>query len=305
MLNKYHLLLTGAVMALTLGACTQKSPDAGVTATKDSVAATVNGTPIGQKQVEMVLKQQASQGMPDNAESRKMIIDNLALQMLVAQEAVKKGMDKVPETAAQLDMNRQSVLAQAFVEDYMKNNVVTDAMLAAEYEVFKTKSAGNQYKARHILVEKEADAKEIIAKIKKDAKAFDGLAKANSKDPGSKDKGGDLGWFDPRSMVPEFGGAVAKLEKGQLTDEPVKSQFGYHVILLDDTRSTPVPTLEQIKPGLSQQLQQQNLKKMLDDMKAKAKIDIVGAPAASASAAASAPAVVPAASAPAAEPEKK
>ncbi|MBX9869274.1 MAG: peptidylprolyl isomerase, partial [Burkholderiaceae bacterium] len=159
---------------------------------------------------------------------------------------------------------------------------------------------GSQFKARHILVEKEEEAKNIIAKLKKDVKAFDALAKAKSKDPGSKDKGGDLGWFDARSMVPEFGTAVAKLEKNKFTEEPVKSQFGYHVILLDDTRESPVPTLEQVKPNLSQQLQQTNIRKLLDDLKAKAKIEITAAPATT-------PAAPAAASAPAAsaEPEKK
>ncbi|QJQ07699.1 peptidylprolyl isomerase [Undibacterium piscinae] len=217
--------------------------------------------------------------MPDNAESRKMIIDNLAMQLLVAQEAAKKGLEKTPEVADQLEMIKQSVLADAFVQDYMKSNTVTDEMLTTEYEKIKTQAAGNQYKARHILVEKEADAKDIIAKLNKDPKAFEGLAKAKSKDPGSKDKGGDLGWFDPRGMVPEFGAAVAKLENGKFTAEPVKSQFGYHVIMLEDTRANPVPTLEQVKPRLAQQVQQQNLKKMLDDLKAKAKIEITAAPA--------------------------
>jgi peptidyl-prolyl cis-trans isomerase C len=179
----------------------------------------------------------------------------------------------------------------------MKTNTVTDEMLTAEYDKIKAQAAGNQYKARHILVEKEADAKDIIAKLKKDPKAFEALAKAKSKDPGSKDKGGDLGWFDPRGMVPEFGAAVAKLEKDKFTEEPVKSQFGYHVIMLEDTRANPIPTLEQVKPRLTQQVQQQNMKKMLDDMKAKAKIEITADPAvaAPASAAAATPAAAPAA----------
>jgi hypothetical protein len=125
-------------------------------------------------------------------------------------------------------------------------NVGTDAMLAVEYDKIKAKATGTEYKARHILVEKEADAKDIIARLKKDPKVFEALAKSKSKDPGSKDKGGDLGWFDPRymDMVPEFGAAVAKLEKDSFTQEPVKSQFGYHVIMLDDSRARTIPTLE-------------------------------------------------------------
>lgn len=298
MLIKSRVVLTSALALLALTACNSKDADktaasASASASANAVAATVNGTAISQKQVELILKQQAAQGMPDNAESRKMIIDNLAMQLLVAQEAAKKGLEKTPEVADQLEMIKQSVLADAFVQDYMKSNTVTDEMLTAEYEKIKTQAAGNQYKARHILVEKEADAKDIIAKLNKDPKAFEGLAKAKSKDPGSKDKGGDLGWFDPRGMVPEFGAAVAKLENGKFTAEPVKSQFGYHVIMLEDTRANPVPTLEQVKPRLAQQVQQQNLKKMLDDLKAKAKIEITAAPAVAAPAdAAAAPASV-------------
>jgi peptidyl-prolyl cis-trans isomerase C len=293
MLIKSRVVLGSALALLALSACTPK--EGAKDATKGPVAATVNGIAIGQKQVEMILKQQAAQGMQDNAETRKMIIDNLSLQILLAQEATKKGMEKTPEVADQLEMVKQTILAQAYVQDYVKTNPVTDAMLTAEYEKIKAQASGNQYKARHILVEKEDEAKDIIAKLKKDVKSFDALAKAKSKDPGSKDKGGDLGWFDPRGMVPEFGAAVAKLEKDKFTEEPVKSQFGYHVIMLEDTRANPIPTLEQVKPRLLQQVQQQNAQKMLDDMKAKAKIEIVAAPAAaSATAIAPAPAAAPA-----------
>jgi peptidyl-prolyl cis-trans isomerase C len=238
----------------------------------------------------MIMKQQAAQGMPDTPEMRKMIIDNLALQTIAAGEAVKKGLDKKGETAEQIEMSRLGILAQGFVDDYLKNSPVTDAQYAAEYEKIKAAAAGNEVSARHILVEKEDEAKAIIAKLKKDVKVFAALAKAQSKDPGSKEKGGDLGWFDPRGMVPEFGAAVVKLEKGKFSEEPVKSQFGYHVILLDDTRTKEAPTLEQVKPRLTSQIQQQNLKKLLDEMKEKAKIEIVGASAASAAASASAPA---------------
>ncbi|MDE2428119.1 MAG: peptidylprolyl isomerase [Burkholderiales bacterium] len=323
MLIKSRVVLGSAIALFALSACNDKDASksasapavASVAADNGPVAATVDGAPISKKQLDMIMQQQAAQGMPDNAETRKMVIDNLAMQMLVAQEAVKKGLDKTPEIAQQMDMTRQSILANAFVKDYLKTATVSDDALKAEYDKFKAQSGGNQFKARHILVEKEDEAKDIIAKLNKNVKAFDALAKAKSKDPGSKDKGGDLGWFDARSMVPEFGAAVAKLEKGKFTEEPVKSQFGYHVILLDDTRPVTVPPLEEVKAGLTQQLQQQNLKKMLDDMKAKAKIDIVAAapaapaaPAAASASAASETASAPASSAPAsatAEPAKK
>lgn len=286
MLTKSRVVVASALALLALSACTSKDADkpaAGASLPKAStsaVAATVNGTAISEKLVEMILKQQAAQGMPDNAESRKMIIDSLVTQLILSQDAAKKGLDKASGIADQLEMARQSILAEAYVQDYMKSNTITDDMLTAEYDKIKAQANGSQYKARHILVEKEADAKEIIARLKKDPKAFEALAKSKSKDPGSKDKGGDLGWFDPRGMVPEFGSAVAKLEKDKFTEEPVKSKFGYHVILLEDTRPNPVPTLDQVKPGLTQQVQQQNFVKMVEDMKAKAKIEITAAPVA-------------------------
>ena len=285
-----RILLAGAVSVLALSACNSGDAAKGAAApvsasasasasAKDAVVATVNGTPIAESRVELMLKQRAAQGQPDNPETRKAIIDQLTMQMLVAQEAVKKGIDKTPEIADQIELTRQSVLANAFVQDYLKTSVISDDMLKAEYDKIKAQMSGTEYKARHILVEKEADAKDIIAKLKKEPKAFEALAKQKSIDTGSKVNGGDLGWFDPRNMVPEFGAAVAKLEKGKFTEEPVKSQFGYHVIQLEDSRAKAVPPLEQVKPGLTQQVQQQNLKKLLDDMKSKAKIEIVQAPA--------------------------
>lgn len=304
MSTKSRILIMTATCALALVACGPKdankaSASASATAA-DTVAATVNGVAIPTSMVDMMVKEQAAKGQPDTPELRKMIIENLAMQTMVAGEAVKKGLDKTPDTARQLEIVKQSILANAFVQDYLKNNAVTDDMLKAEYDKINAANGGKEYKARHILVEKEDDAKAIIVALKKDLKAFEGLAKAKSKDPGSKANGGDLGWFDPRGMVPEFGAAVAKLEKGAFTQEPVKSQFGYHVIVLDDSRAIAAPPLEQVKEQLKQQVQRQNLKKFFDDMKAKAKIEITGAPAASASASAAASVPAAAAAAPAA-----
>ncbi|MES2298719.1 MAG: peptidylprolyl isomerase [Pseudomonadota bacterium] len=320
MLMKSRILLLSAASLLALAGCQPKDKDApkGAASANEAVAATVNGTPIRTRTIDQMVRQRAMQGQPDSAELRKSIIDNVALQMLVAEEAVKKGLDKVPENADQIDMIRQSVLAKAYVEDYFKNNPVTEETMKAEYEKVKAERAGNEYKARHILVAKEADAKDIIAKLKKNPKLFDALAKEKSMDPGSKERGGDLGWFDPHAMVPEFSGAIAKLEKGKMTEEPVKSNFGYHVILLEDSRPIAFPPMDQVREQLKQQVQQQNLKKFFDDVKAKAKIDVMpapaaagpaapagahpalGAPAASAAAAGSASAAAAASAAPAA-----
>jgi peptidyl-prolyl cis-trans isomerase C len=246
---KSGIVIAAAASMLALAAC-DKAKDGAKTADAapaGPAAATVNGTAIPQRTVDNIAKQAASSGRPDTPETRKAIVDQLALQMVVADEAVKKGLDKNPEVAEQIDAMKQSVLANAYVRDYIKNNPVTDEMLKAEYDRIKAQiGRGNQYKARHILVDKEAEAKDIIARLKKDPAAFDKLAKERSKDTGSKQQGGDLGWFDPSQMVPEFGDAVSKLAKGKLTDVPVKTQFGYHVILLEDVKPVEPPSLEDV-----------------------------------------------------------
>lgn len=285
------LATAAAVLALTACGGDKKETAAAPAAAPAAVSAgetvaTVNGVAIGKNRVDMIVKQAAGSGQPDTPEARKAIIDQMALQMVIAEDAIKKGLDKAPDVMERMEMVRQSVLANAWVQDYIKNNPVSDEALKAEYERLKAQMSGTEYKARHILVEKEADAKDIIAKLKKDVNSFGKLAKEKSMDPGSKANGGDLGWFDARRMVPEFGEALGKLEKGKFTEEPVKSQFGYHVILLDDTKPIEVPAFDDVKPGLSQEMGQKNLKKQMDDMKAKAKIEIVGAaPAAAASSA--------------------
>ena len=270
---RFWTFVAGAVAMLALEGCSPKPGGE----SKTPAAATVNGIPISQRTVDMIVKQGASSGRPDTPEARKAIIDQLALQMVVAEEAVKKGLDKTPEIADQFNTIKQTVLANAYVEDFIKNNPVSDETLKAEYERIKATITGTEYKARHILVEKEAEAKNIIARLKKDPGAFAKLAMEKSKDSGSATRGGELGWFDPRRMVPEFGAAVSKLEKGKFTEAPVKTQYGYHVILLEDSRAIEAPPFDEVKPQLSQQLQQQSVKKQLDSLKAAAKIEVVGA----------------------------
>jgi len=286
---KSAILVVGTASLLALAACNpDQNAKPAASAEKDTTVATVNGAVIGKNRVDMLVKQGAGSGRPDSPETRNAIVDQLAMQMVIAEEAIKKGLDKAPEVTEQMELVRQSVLANAYVQDFIKTNPVSEEAMKAEYERIKATITGNEYKARHILVEKEAEARDIIAKLKKDAGAFARLATEKSKDTGSKIKGGDLGWFDLSRMVPEFGAAVSKLEKGKFTEEPVKSQFGYHVILLEDSRPIEAPPFEQVKPNLAQQLQQQNLKKQLDDLKGKAKIEKVAAPAAAAASAASA-----------------
>ena len=145
------------------------------------------------------------------------------------------------------------------------------ADIKGEYDKFVKENGGKEYRARHILVETEADAKALIAEIKKGG-SFEELAKKASKDPGSGANGGDLDWAAAGSYVPEFSDAMVKLAKGQMTDAPIKSQFGFHIIRVDDVREAQLPKLDEVKPQISQQLQQQKLAKFQEDLRAKAKI---------------------------------
>jgi len=277
---KSGILFASAASLFVLSGCNPaKEAKPADQAARGPAAATVNGIPISQRTVDIIAKQGAGTGQPDTPESRRAIIDQLALQMVVAEEAIKKGLDKNPEVADQIDTMKQNVLAGAYVQDYIKNNPVSDEAVKAEYERIKATITGNEYKARHILVEKEFEARDIIARLKREPGAFAKLAMEKSKDQGSRAKGGDLGWFDLSRMVPEFGDAVGKLGKGKFTQEPVKTQFGYHVILLEDSKPIEAPPLEEVKPQIAQQLQQQNLRKQLDVFKAGAKVEMVGAAA--------------------------
>jgi peptidyl-prolyl cis-trans isomerase C len=275
-LDKSATLLVSAAVLLTLAAC-DPAQTAPPTATIPA-AATVNGKPISQKMVDLIATRGASNGHPDTPEARATIVDQLALQVVLAEEAIKKGLDKSPEVIEQIQSIKESVLANAYVENFLKTHPVGDAELKAEYDRIKATITGLEYKARHILVEKESEAKDIIAKLKKSPDAFANLAAERSKDPGSKDKGGDLGWFGLNQTVPEFSAAVSSLEKGKFTDEPVKTQYGYHVILLEDSKPIEAPPLDEVKVQLTQQIQQQNVKKQMDTLKAAAKIEVAGAP---------------------------
>ena len=273
-----RMILASVISLLVLSACnSDQQAKPSTTAAKETAEATVNGTEISRSRVDLIVKQSADAGQPDSPGVRKSIIDQLIVQTLVADEAMKKGLDKSQEVREQIDLMRQSALADAYVQDFIKANSVSDEMLKTEYERIKG-TIGNEYKARHILVKTDAEARDIIAKLQNDPASFAKLAQEKSSDTASKTNGGDLGWFDPRRMAPEFGAAVKALEKGKMTDEPVVTSFGYHVILLEDSRPIEPPALEGIKTGLTQQIQQQNLMKHLDDLKAKAKIEMSKGP---------------------------
>ncbi len=238
--------------------------------------AIVNGKPIPKTRFEALLKQLKAQGQPDVPGLEAQVRDELVMREMFAQEAERQGLAAMPEFKAQMEMARQGILISNMFAEYQKKHPLADADINAEYERFKaeSKSRSAQYRARHILVEKEDEAKSLIEQINKGGK-FDELAKKNSKDPGSKDKGGDLDFADPTAYVPEFSAALMKLKKGEMTPSPVKSDFGYHIIKLEDTRETPVPSLEGMRPQIVQRLNQQRLGKFREEIRTKTKTDYV------------------------------
>jgi peptidyl-prolyl cis-trans isomerase C len=214
--------------------------------------AVVNGKPVPSSRVEMLANQLAKSGRPVTDDVRAQIKEEVIVREIFMQEAQKRGLSASEDVKAQMELARQTILIRELFADFQKKNPVSDAELKAEYDKFVAANSGKEYKARHILVEKEDEAKDIVARLKKGEK-FDELAKKLSKDPGSGAKGGDLDWANASSYVAEFSQAMIKLEKGQMTQEPVKSQFGWHVIQLDDTRDAKLPPFEELKPQISQQ----------------------------------------------------
>ena len=233
--------------------------------------ATVNGQPISQSVYSAFLAEQMAQGAPDSPELQAAVKEELVRREILAQEARKKGLDKNINIQGQVELAKQAVLIRAFLSDYVKSNPISEAQLKAEYEVIKNNLGSTEYKARHVLVEKEDEAKAIIARLDKGEKFAD-LAK-QSKDPGSKDKGGELGWSSPNSYVKPFGEALGKLKKGEYTKTPVHSDFGYHVIQLDDSRPASPPPFEQVKPQLQQRANQQLVEKLVKELRDKAKVN--------------------------------
>ncbi|MCS0591427.1 peptidylprolyl isomerase [Massilia norwichensis] len=233
--------------------------------------ATVNGKPIPAAKVDQVVKQVVAQGKAtDSPQLREAIKRDLIGREVLIQEADKQGIGGRPEVKNAIDNARQSIIINAMLADYIKKNPVKDADITAEYNKFKTQFGDKEYHARHILVGTEDEAKAIIAKLKGGAK-FEDLAK-QSKDPGSAGNGGDLDWASPASFVPEFSKAMTSLGKGQITETPVKTQYGYHVIKLEDTRAAKIPPLEEVKQQVGEQLQQRKLAAFREELMKKAKI---------------------------------
>lgn len=237
----------------------------------DGVAATVNGKPIKQSLMDFIIKDAGARGQKVDDSTRSIVLNKLISSELVLQEAQKQGLDKKADYLAREELMRRELLVNTFIENFIKKNPVDEAATKAEYEKFKKQMGDKEYNARHILVATEAEAKEVIAQLAKGGD-FAKLAKEKSKDTGSKEKGGELGWFPPTSMVKPFSDAVAKLQKGLYTTTPVQTQFGWHVIKLDDTRALQAPAYDKLKDDLQKKIQQDNLEKMLSDLREKAKV---------------------------------
>jgi peptidyl-prolyl cis-trans isomerase C len=240
---------------------------------------TVNGVLIPAPRYDLMAKQAVARGQAAGPELATGVKDALIRGELLSQEAMKSGLDKNPEVQAQLDMARQQILVQAYVQNWMKANPIKEEAIKAEYDQkakeLKQQAGDTEYKARHVLVKEEGEAKAVIAALKK-GEDFAKLAKDKSQDPGSKDNGGQLDWSPPAAYVKPFSEAMVKLKKGQYTQEPVKTDFGYHVIKLEDSRPSQgakIPTYDEVKNQIRQGLQQTKINEVMKDLRAKAKID--------------------------------
>jgi peptidyl-prolyl cis-trans isomerase C len=241
-------------------------------ATAQNVAI-VNGKAVPKARVEALMVQATRGGeQPRTPELEARVREEVVLREIFAQEAEKRGVAQSADYKSQMELARQSILIRELFTDFQKKNAVSDADAQAEYDKFKAQGSGTEYRARHILVEKEEDAKALIAQIKAGG-SFEELAKKNSKDPGSGENGGDLDFAKPDSYVPEFGQALTKLKKGEMTEEPVKTQFGYHIIKLEDTRDSQFPPFEEVKPQIKQRLEQVKIQQFQQELRAKAKTD--------------------------------
>lgn len=234
--------------------------------------AVVNGREIPAIYGEMARNTLLTQGAPNDANLATRAREALINQELLSRAAIDKGLDRAPKMAAALEMLRREQLTKAYLEDYVKTHPVSDAEIKSEYEKAKAGATGNEYKARHILVKTEAEAKAILAQLGKKV-AFDKLAKEKSKDPGSAKNGGDLGWNVPDGFVKEFGDAMAALKKGETSKAPVQTKYGFHVIKLEDIRPIQVPPLDEVKADIARQLQQKRVREAITALREKAKIE--------------------------------
>ena len=257
-------LLTGLIAAAMLAALAPVAHAQNI--------AIVNGKAVPKSRLDALAAQMAKAGRAVPPEQQGQLRDAVIAREVFLQEAQLRGLEGSQDFKDQMELTRQTILINELFADFQKKNPVSDADLKAEYDKAVASQGGKEYKARHILVEKEDEAKAIIAQLKKGGK-FEDIAKKSSKDPGSGANGGDLDWAAPGNYVKEFSDAMVALQKGKMTETAVKSQFGYHIIRLDDTRDAQFPKFDDVKPQIAQQLQQQKLAKYQEDLRAKAKVE--------------------------------
>ena len=234
--------------------------------------AIVNGKAVPKSRAEALTQQLIRSGRPVTPEVEDQIKEEVIAREIFMQEAQKLGLDASSDFKDQMELARQTIMIRELFMGFQKKNPVTDQEIKSEYDKFVAANGGKEYHARHILVEKEDQANAIVASLKKGAK-FEEIAKKQSKDPGSGSKGGDLDWAAPSNFVKEFSDAMVALKKGQFTEQPVKTQFGYHIIRVDDVRDAQIPKFEEVKPQIAQQLQQQKMTNYQQDLRTKAKVE--------------------------------
>lgn len=236
-------------------------------------AARVNGIAVPQSRIDLLTKQQVGRGAPDSPELRSRVRDELISMEAVSQEAARRGLDKNPDVQVQLELARQNILAQAYIAEYISKNPTSEAAMKAEYEKIRSALGDREYRVRHILVKSEVQAKEIMGQIAGKKTTFEKAAAEHSQDAGSKGRGGELDWTPPANLVKPFADAMVKLKKGQTAAAPVQSQFGWHIIRLDDERALTPPPFNEVKQQLTQRFQQQAIEKAISEVRAKAKIE--------------------------------
>jgi len=259
---KSKILAAFAALALTALALSAQAQNIAV----------VNGKPVPTARVDTLLQQATRAGQQVTPELQQQARDQVVLREIFTQAADKQGLGATPDYKAQMELARQSILIRELFDRYAKSHPVSDAAAQAEYDKFKAQASGTEYRASHILVDSEAEAKALIAQIDAGA-SFEKLAKEKSKDPGSGAKGGDLDFAKPEAYVPEFAQALVKLKKGEMTQTPVKTQFGWHIIKLVDTREAQFPAFDDVKGQLKQRLEQAQLQQYQEELRAKAKTD--------------------------------
>ena len=266
-------IVLAALAAFAVTGMTQAQPAAPKAAAPPPAPAAAAPAAAGkslypQAQFDTMLKERIAAGQPDTPELRAAIREELNTRELLAREAKKANLDKNADIKNQMDLAAQTILVRAYVSDWVKKNPIPEADLRKEYDSIKSQMGDKEFKVKHILVEKEDEAKDVISQLQKGGK-FDELAKQRSKDPGSKDRGGDLDWNAPGGFVKPFSDAMVATPKGKFTPQPVQTQFGYHVILVEDVRDAKVPPFEEVKPQLQQRLQAAYLDKYFKELRAK------------------------------------